>query len=459
MARRGPRTGMLLFAFAFAVMAEPVSSVAYAVEAALRALHGDLGRLVLTVGLVLTIILVIQVNYHQLITRFPEGGGSVAAAGVAFGEGWSFLSLGALVVDFVLTIALSVAAAASAVIAYFPHLQPYRVTLAAALCCMVASATWFGHLGRSLFAAMVVLFILVSAPILVHGFVAPEAMGRGAVQPADPASLLLVLLSFPVAMAAATGIEGVASSVAQLGQLDVRGKASFGHVTLWLTFAIQGTLSMIVAVLAVHLSLGIPRDGSTLIANEAKAAVGRGPTFAAFQLTSLLLLMAAASSAFQAGPGLLKALARTRTEDGSWVGVLNQRFGIANRHHTPYWGVALFLLISLTAVVAAGGQDQRLVLFYAVAVFVSFLFGLLALAKFAWEERRFGRLAVDALGIGVVIFTLLVNLRRGYPIVSIAASLGIAGLFGWLWIRQGRPRGIREVELLAEREIGEAEED
>lgn len=92
-----------LFAFALAVMADPVSSVAYAIEAALRALDGDLRLLLPTMGLVVAII----VNYQQLVARYPQGGGAAAAAGDAFGEAWSFIPIGALIVDFVLTISIS----------------------------------------------------------------------------------------------------------------------------------------------------------------------------------------------------------------------------------------------------------------------------------------------------------------------------------------------------------------
>src|SRR2546421_622148 len=82
----------------------------------------------------------------------------------------------------------------------------------------------------------------------------------------------------------------------------------------------------------------------------------------------------ASSSSFQAGPGLLKALAR-----GGGIGILPGRLGRTNRYHTPYWGVVVFLAASALMVVAAGSREQRLVLFYAVAVFVAFLCGLLAM--------------------------------------------------------------------------------
>ncbi len=73
--RRAVRPGVLLFAFAFAVMADPVSSVAYAIEAGLRSLAGDLLLLVPTMLIVLGIISVIRLNYDQLIRRFPQGDG------------------------------------------------------------------------------------------------------------------------------------------------------------------------------------------------------------------------------------------------------------------------------------------------------------------------------------------------------------------------------------------------
>src|SRR5204862_5348829 len=115
-----------------------------------------------------------------------------------------------------------------------------------------------------------------------------------------------------------------------------------------------------------------------------KTATGDGSLFAAFQVTTAILLLAAASSSFQAGPGLLKAL----SVGARGVGVLPAPLGRVNRHHTPYWGVVVFLAISSLIVVVAGAREQRLVLFYAVAVFAAFLCGLLAMSKFFRADRR-----------------------------------------------------------------------
>lgn len=135
-------------------------------------------------------------------------------------------------------------------------------------------------------------------------------------------------------MALATGVEAPSSAIAQLGQLDDRGRERFGRATLWLTFVLAATLTVSIVALAITLRIGEPRENSTLIADVARAAVGDGAWFALFQLTSSLLLLAAASSSFQAGPGLLKAMARRTGSDGRQLGILPPGLGATNRHHT-----------------------------------------------------------------------------------------------------------------------------
>ncbi|MFF7794553.1 amino acid permease [Streptomyces sp. NPDC007991] len=444
---RGPRRSILFFAFAFAVIADPVSSVAYAIEAALRALHGDLALLLPTMSLVIGLVVVVTANYWQLVRRFPKGGGAAAAAGRAFGARWTFLPIGALVVDFVLTIGISIAAAASAVIALFPGLAPLRIPLALVLLVVVAGLTWFGHGGRLLFAVMTVAFVAISVAVLILGFTSPHTAGH-AVATTDPghSAMLAVVLAFPVAMALATGIEAPSTAIAQLGQLDDTHRRRFGRGTLALLLVIVGGLTLALTGLAVRLHIGIPGTDSTQIADIAHAAAGPGWLYGAFQLTSSLLLLAAASSSFQAGPGLLKALAGTAEQPG----VLPPVLGRTNHHHTPYWSVVVYLAAAALVIVAAAGQEQELVLFYAVAVFVSFLVGLIAMARFAHREKKSALAWINALAAVAVVFTLAVNLLRGWPVLSLAATVLIAGGLYARWTRAGRPTGIEDVEARAE---------
>ena len=151
LARRAA-TFNLFVAFAFTVMADPVSSVAYALEAALHGLDGRLGSLFPTMALVLGGIALVASSYHDLIGRYPDGGGGAKGIGAAFGEAWAFVPLGALLVDFTLTIAVSCAAGASAAIAYLPGLADARSPLALALVVLVAGAVLLGHRARVVFA-------------------------------------------------------------------------------------------------------------------------------------------------------------------------------------------------------------------------------------------------------------------------------------------------------------------
>ncbi|MFE3634162.1 amino acid permease [Streptomyces cellostaticus] len=444
---RVPRRSVLFFAFAFAVIADPVSSVAYAIEAALRALHGDLALLLPTMSLVIGLVVVVTANYWQLVRRFPKGGGAAAAAARAFGPRWTFLPIGALVVDFVLTIGISIAAASSAVIALFPGLAAFRVPLALVLLVVVAGLTWFGHGGRLLFAVMTVAFVVVSVAVLSLGFFAPHATGHVAATH-DPghSAMLAVVLAFPVAMALATGVEAPSTAIAQLGQLDDAQRRRFGRGTLALLVVIVGGLTLALTVLAVRLHIGIPGADSTQIADIAHASAGPGWLYGAFQLTSSLLLLAAASSSFQAGPGLLKALSGTPERPG----VLPPVLGRTNRHHTPYWSVVVYLAAAALIIVAAAGQEQELVLFYAVAVFVSFLVGLLAMSRFARTESKPALAWINGIAAAAVAFTLVVNLLRGWPVLSMVATLLIAAGLYVRWNRAGRPSGIEDVEAQAE---------
>ncbi len=137
-----------------------------------------------------------------------------------------------------------------------------------------------------------------------------------------------------------------------------------------------------------------------------------------------MLLLAAASSSFQAGPGLLKALARTGPSGAP--GLLPGRLARTNRHHTPVDAVVVYAVISAAIILAAGGHEQELVLVYAVAVFVSFLAGLLAMARFSHQRRSTLLTATNLLGAAAVAFTLVVNLARGYPLIAIAGTVLIA---------------------------------
>lgn len=440
-ARRRITRANLFVAFAFTIMADPVSSVAYAVEAALGALDGARGSLVPTMACVVGIIALVAAGYHGLIARFPNGGGGAEGLATAFGEGWAFLPLGALLVDFTLTIAVSCAAAGSALIAYVPELAPGRVLLATGLVLLVAAGTLPGHRSRVVFATATLAFVATTALVLVLG---SGSSAEGATPPlVGDAAFVPVLLALPLGMALATGVEAPSNAIAQLGELDSAGRRRFGQWTLWIMLAIVGVLTLGLAALAVRYGIGAPAPDSTVLADVAKRATGGGGAFAAFQAASAALLLAAAASSFLAGSGLLEALANHG--DGQDAGLLPSRFRMTNRWYVPVWGIAVLAAVAAALVVGTGGHEQELVHYYAVAVFASFLGALVAATALSLRERRLRSAAVAAAGVVCVAIVLALNLRRLDPVVSLAASGAVSLLLWRAWVARGRPGGVARI--------------
>lgn len=436
------RRSLLFLAFALTVMADPVSSVAYAVEAALRGLDGDLASLVPTMAVVVAVIAIVSATYDGLIRRFPGGGGGPEGVASAFGEGWSFLPLGALLVDFTLTVAVSCAAGASALIAYVPSLEGARIPLGLGLVALVAGVVLLGQTGRVLFALATAAFLAFSVAVLGAGLFADPVPASAAMPGPSPllgdAAWGPIALALPLGMALATGVEAPSNAIAQLPQLDDRERRAFGRGTLWSMVLVVGGLTFGFAATAVHLGIGLPPEDSTLLAEVARHAFGGDPGFAAFQAISALLLLSAAASSYLAASGVLKALA---TVGGDGEGLVPARFGRINRFLVPEWGVVV-VLASAAALVAVGGREQRLVPFYAVAVFASFLAATLACAWLSYRERRRGILVLNLLGAVLVGAVLVINATRVDGLVALGAAGLVAAYLGRRWVRRGRPSGV-----------------
>jgi len=427
-------------------MADPVSSVAYAIEAALRALDGDPASLVATMGVVVGIIVVVAATYHQLIGRFPSGAGGPKAVAVAFGDDWVFLPLGALLVDFTLTVAVSCSAGAAATIAYAPELEAARLPIALALAAFVALGVLVGHRGRIGFAIATQAFLLMAVAVIVAGAFAEPGTGAGSsTAPVDgpllaDASLAAVLMALPLGMALATGVEAPSDAIAQLPQLRDGARRLFGRLTLWLMVSIVGGLTICFAALAVRLGVPLPDEDSTLLAELARQAVGGGLPFATFQALSALLLLAAAASSYLAGSGVLKALAALAHSGER--GLLPEPLRRENRFLVAHWGVITVLVVAAAMIIGAGGEEQELVHFYAVSVFASFLAATLGCARLSYRDGHWPAMLLNLLGAALVALVLTLNLTRLDSVIALLAS-GAVALYLWrAWVARGRPDGV-----------------
>jgi hypothetical protein len=201
---------------------------------------------------------------------------------------------------------------------------------------------------------------------------------------------------------------------------------------------IVGALTFGFAAAAVRLGVGLPPEDSTLLAEVARRSVGDGLAFAGFQLMSALLLLSAAASSYLAGSGVLKALA-TLGREGQ--GLVPSRFGRINRFLVPEWGVTV-VLVAAAILVAAGGREQRLVPYYAVAVFASFLAATIACARLSYRDRRWVSLTLNLLGSLLVGLVLAVNATRLDGAIALLASAAVAAYLWRVWVSRGRPTGV-----------------
>jgi len=103
-------------------------------------------------------------------------------------------------------------------------------------------------------------------------------------------------------------------------------------------------------------------------------------------------------------------------------------------------------IFTALVVVAAQADEQELVPFYAVSVFLSFLAGLVAMVVLSYREGKRGALTLNSVGALIVAFVLVINLARVFPLASLGAAFFVAGGLYWLWVKNGRPRGIAGAE-------------
>ncbi len=123
-----------------------------------------------------------------------------------------------------------------------------------------------------------------------------------------------------------------------------------------------------------------------------------------------------------------------------------------NRFHVPPWGILVVLATSAALIALAGGRDQELVRYYAVSVFAGFLCALLGCARLSHRDGKRAELAVNLVGVVLVVFVLGLNVARPAGVIVLAAAGLVAGYLYAIWVRRGRPAGVAEAELRAETE-------
>jgi len=421
--------------------ADGISSSCYGPEEAFRALgeHTHLG-LYLALATAVTVF-IIALAYNQVIELFPTGGGGYRVATRLIGPYAGLTSGAALVLDYVLTVSISIASGVDALFSLFPlDFQPYKLATEVALIVTLVLLNLRGM--KEVITVLLPIFlgfILTHAFLIVYGVLShasalpalvPQVWGEtsalsGQVGWTGVAALLL--LAYSQGGGTYTGLEAVSNNVNVLAEPRVHtGKVTMLYMALSLAFTAGGI------ILLYLLWDARPVAGQTLNAVAFGSIIGSlgwsaGSGHAALLVVLALeagLLFVAANTGFLGGPAVLANMSAD-----SWV---PHQFRYLSTRLVTENGILVMGIGSLLILLSTGGSVAMLVVLYSVSVFLTFavsLFGLcLYWAKHRSEPHWFGRLTLSAAGFAVcsgILALLLAEkfLEGGWLAVLIIAAI------------------------------------
>jgi amino acid transporter len=421
-------------AAALAVFAsDPLSSVAYATEEILivLVLAGSLAlsySLPIAVGIA-TLLAIVVVSYRQTVQAYPQGGGAYLVAKENLGTFPALSAAAALLVDYVLTVAVSVVAGIAALTSALPALSPYRVALSVLVVAGVAMANLRGvRESARLFAAPTYFFVASILGMVGYGLLAaildwlPEAPFEPHPPGLEGIGLFLFLRAYAAGCTALTGVEAVSNGVQALKPKEGRNAAT---VMTWL-----GALSIVMFLGITYLAYDfgiVPGGDETVVSKIARRVFGSGPLYFAVQAATMLILLLAANTSYADFPRLSSILARDRFVPRQFANQ-GDRLVFSN-------GIILLSGFAILLIVVFGGDTHSLLPLYAVGVFMSFTLSQSGMVR---HWLRLGgpgwwwRLAVNGLGAlatFVVLITLAVTkFAEGAWIVVVVIPL-LIGIF------------------------------
>ena len=401
--RLSKRTGLAIFA------SDNLSSVAYATEEIMRVLIlAGVAALSLSTPISIAIgavICIVIYSYRQTIVAYPQGASDYIVAKDNLGTAAGLVAGSALLIDYTLTVAVSVSAGIAAVTSAVPGLFPYRVVLGVAALALIAYGNLRGlrESGR-LFALPSYLFIAGFLVLIATGFARYAIRGEPTAPPTEveaplgALSVFLVLRAFASGAVALTGIEAVADGVQAFKPPEVKN----ARTVLAVLGIIMLTLFIGTTALADLFNI-VPRDEETVVSQLARAVFGGGPLYYYLQGVSTLILILAANTAFADFPRLAFFMSRD--------GYLPRQFGNRGDRLVFSNGVVILAVIAAGLVVVFHGSTHALIPLYAVGVFTSFTLSQTSMVR-RWLRTRpdgwWWRVAVNGIGGATTAVVLVV---------------------------------------------------
>ena len=402
--RLGKARGLAVFS------SDALSSVAYATEEILRVLIlAGAAALTLSIPIgvaIVVLVAIVAASYRQTIRAYPQGGGAYIVVKDNLGTFPGLTAGAALLIDYVLTVAVSVAAGVAAITSAVPGLFAHREALGIVAVAVIAFANLRGvRESGAIFAVPTYLFVLSFFGMLGYGFVrllwggppGPEAAPPAAVS--GELTLFLLLRAFASGCTALTGIEAVSDGVPAFKPPEARNART---VLAWMAL-ILGALFVGVTFLSSWHGI-VPSEDETVVSQLARKILGTSVFYYEVQAVTALILILAANTSFADFPRILFFMARD--------GFVPRQFGTRGDRLVYSNGILILGGLAALLIVVFEGDTHGLIPLYAVGVFVSFTLsqgGMVRHWMASGESGWWWRAAMNGLGAvttGVVMLVI-----------------------------------------------------
>ena len=435
---------------------DPISSSAYATEEILRVLVvAGAGALFLSLPVAAAIALllaVVSISYRQIVHAYPSGGGDYAVARRNLPKLGSLVVAGALLVDYVMTVAVSTASAAEQVISAVPEVHDWKLVIGVAAISLITIGNLRGlRESGNIFAIPTYLFVGSALLMIAIGVFRVVVNGESAMPNLPPsgtpdllqgAGILLIIRAFASGSVALTGTEAIANGVPAFKPPEAKNAAAtLGAVAILLAILFLGITFVASSFGVLPTPEGQPTK--TVIAQVAGIVYGEGSLpFYLFQTFTALILFLAANTSYNAFPRLAAILAKD--------GYMPRQFRFKGDRLAFTSGVVILSIVAIGLLLGFGGQTHALIPLYSVGVFIAFTVGQSGMIVHWLRERPPGwkwRLAINTFGCALTGLVAVVVMIAKAP-VSLLVVIVIPLLVGiMLFINRQYRASSKELEV------------
>ena len=388
---------------------DALSSVAYANQEIFLGLviAGSAGlSFQFPIALAITLLLgIVALSYAQTIRGYPSGGGSYVVARENLGTYPGLVAGGALLLDYILTAAVSLTAGVAAIASAFPELWPYRVWIALGLLVVIALLNMRGiRESGTVMAVPVYLFLFSFLGMLLYGVIravvqgAPTPLAAAAPPAVEPLSLFLIMHAFSAGCTALTGIEAISNGVTAFKPPEwVNARKTLIIMAVLMAFLFAGSIGL------TQFFGIVAGPGETILSALARRLFGTGLAYYLVQFSTLAVLAVAANTSYAGFPRVAAILAQDKF-------MPRQLFNVGDRlvFHN---GILLLSALTAVLIIVFNGDSHALVPLFAVGAFTAFTLSQAGMVIHWFRQKDPGwqlKSVINGLGALVTVFALIV---------------------------------------------------